>query len=1215
MELGSRVLVVGGKQGVVRFMGTTEFAQGDWVGVELDAPEGKNDGEINGVRYFQCEPNYGLFAKKSQVRLARTSATPPTHTTGTTSRLQQMREKRGSSSSLASVASSTSVKKTSPRTAENGRPTLTRRTSSTVPSSPSRRQPAPAPLNMPPSPTGSTRSTRSALSMDEQDILEHAHDKIEHLLHDIELKNERIVQLQTELETQKQSYEVELAKVHSAKRDEAKSDEYDAKAEYDEKVRELRDEGIALAAKMRKDFEIKVTKLEKGWEDKEATWQAQKEKQTNEMNAMQNELVGLRSRVTQFTTTEQSRTEEMAQLQAKVSAAIRKADTLSATIADLNDTVEMLTLEKETLEMDKEIAEERIEDFEMEVEKLKLAVEIAGSGDDAAMHLDLNSSSVHEENAKLRIALKALHDRFSDEKLDLTKSLKDATRQVAELSRYREEVEEITVKMAKLSHENEELKEMLDVASAYESMVESLTDKNLQLGERVADLEASVASLEALKDMSEEMEHQHDLLEKDLRAELAKLYDKCHEQAETLKTTQASLDDKERTITRFRELAHRNREEMTGLREKLRKEAGELETMKDTTQAVMSQTLSLRQALTNARSSMVEAARAKISADIARIESTWLRSLLPSAIFVETDDRTLRIRLLLDRLYGKVDVVFDRIVKNLSGLTSEVLSNTLEKERLAYEWRFGIDLLQLRLAIQRQQHSLCTSTGSKFQALLARLDVPLTILLETNVDGVITALGEEGGLTAGSDEQPSPVDRLLASIKDWLTTFPPSEEKATALIPAAYTKLQARSLAYTISLHCGCLFLREDTGPLELRVALWNAALQIARRADIDLDNNSNESNDDDVLPVVGGETLLLLQAYSKESLELMSSASETQLLSFKERLNALYKSVSKGSLTDACVLKTFDEVARHTPQWELRAEQIRSDLASASSLMQSLEETTEICHTLHARVKELEKSESQSRIIVQKLEQDVARLSSDLAIETATTTKLTSQLQQERTQFDQMLTEQNKERSNLETSNRQLRKQMRRNSEMITPTKAPKDLVPSGVPPAQVQALEQALVEMHASMQRLRQEIALERLHQAVAPLPPVAPLTKLTTCLKDISSVESQILAQSSLPKLYSVGSSTPTDSAIAPLAKQVSALKEKIVQVATQEAWSNDIVSALKANEVEFSGRSVESVNGISPQRIGRLRFHDSGDCTRVVKVILSAAEMQLLSKALA
>lgn len=66
------------KPGVVRFVGKTQFAPGTWVGVELDQPVGKNDGSINGVRYFSCSKpgNYGLFALPTIVETQKESSTP-----------------------------------------------------------------------------------------------------------------------------------------------------------------------------------------------------------------------------------------------------------------------------------------------------------------------------------------------------------------------------------------------------------------------------------------------------------------------------------------------------------------------------------------------------------------------------------------------------------------------------------------------------------------------------------------------------------------------------------------------------------------------------------------------------------------------------------------------------------------------------------------------------------------------------------------------------------------------------------------------------------------------------------------------------------------------------------------------------------------------------------------------------------------------------------
>ena len=40
------------------------------MGIELETADGKNDGAVNGVQYFQCRPNHGMFVKLSQVSVA-----------------------------------------------------------------------------------------------------------------------------------------------------------------------------------------------------------------------------------------------------------------------------------------------------------------------------------------------------------------------------------------------------------------------------------------------------------------------------------------------------------------------------------------------------------------------------------------------------------------------------------------------------------------------------------------------------------------------------------------------------------------------------------------------------------------------------------------------------------------------------------------------------------------------------------------------------------------------------------------------------------------------------------------------------------------------------------------------------------------------------------------------------------------------------------------
>ncbi|KAL9973046.1 hypothetical protein ACROYT_G019453 [Oculina patagonica] len=70
---GDRVVCILNKKpqlGILKYVGTTHFADGEWCGIFLDEPCGKNDGSVRGVRYFRCKNKHGIFVHSHKVKAA-----------------------------------------------------------------------------------------------------------------------------------------------------------------------------------------------------------------------------------------------------------------------------------------------------------------------------------------------------------------------------------------------------------------------------------------------------------------------------------------------------------------------------------------------------------------------------------------------------------------------------------------------------------------------------------------------------------------------------------------------------------------------------------------------------------------------------------------------------------------------------------------------------------------------------------------------------------------------------------------------------------------------------------------------------------------------------------------------------------------------------------------------------------------------------------------
>ncbi|KAH8601889.1 dynein associated protein-domain-containing protein [Bisporella sp. PMI_857] len=72
---GQVVQLADGRLATIRYVGLAHFQHGTWIGVELGDYSGKNDGSVQGERYFTCEDGRGMFVRPAAVSLIEQS--PP----------------------------------------------------------------------------------------------------------------------------------------------------------------------------------------------------------------------------------------------------------------------------------------------------------------------------------------------------------------------------------------------------------------------------------------------------------------------------------------------------------------------------------------------------------------------------------------------------------------------------------------------------------------------------------------------------------------------------------------------------------------------------------------------------------------------------------------------------------------------------------------------------------------------------------------------------------------------------------------------------------------------------------------------------------------------------------------------------------------------------------------------------------------------------------
>ena len=355
---------------------------------------------------------------------------------------------------------------------------------------------------------------------------------------------------------------------------------------------------------------------------------------------------------------------------AKDKAAVAKAERirveLEKEVEELNDMVEMLTLDKEQLVVEKDLAEEVSEDLQMDVERLEAEKETitlefeqklieamennnnSTSGGSNKTSDDSSIKAISEQNSKLREALLRLRDSTSLEKNEMSKKIRLLEKDLEEISSTSRDSKQLEAKCKGLESEIIELKDMVDSAQAYESMVEELTDQNLELNDQVVEMKSTIEELEQLRDLSEEMDAQNAEISEQLQEEIRDKEREISEYKEKCKAQDLLAIGKDATISRFRQAIQSLKSELDNSNSTIQA-MGENVEMKTTDQFLnYDSKLAIRNLEETAKELTIDVEMSKLASMVETRKFKAMKRLLPETTSMEHNEILSSYALLID---------------------------------------------------------------------------------------------------------------------------------------------------------------------------------------------------------------------------------------------------------------------------------------------------------------------------------------------------------------------------------------------------------------------------------------------------------------------------------------------------------------------------------------------------------------------------------------
>ncbi|RCI04140.1 hypothetical protein CU098_003200 [Rhizopus stolonifer] len=354
---------------------------------------------------------------------------------------------------------------------------------------------------------------------------------------------------------------------------------------------------------------------------------------------------------------------------------------------DLLESMEMLTLDKEVAEEKAEslqqetlILKDRIEEISIDLDILKQEADIMNKPpaerDQEEERTPLEVIQLERHNERLKEALVRLRDATTENEAELNLKIKTLEQENYELEEIQYQYEKMKEQFVSAEHLVEDLKIQLDDAVGTEDLVEQLTEKNLNLTEKMEELRGTVDDLEALKELADELEENHMETEKQLQAEIDHRDMLLREQVERLRANEETMADYETTIDQFRELVSHLQNDLQELKRKEKVDQTEKMSLSSQSQAMMSLNLQLQTTVMKAQAKSIDIELRKLEATQANDRLNMIQPYLPEA-FLKTENDPISCLLLFKRLEFKSDLIIKHLDQNYP-VSEKIMDNVTE---------------------------------------------------------------------------------------------------------------------------------------------------------------------------------------------------------------------------------------------------------------------------------------------------------------------------------------------------------------------------------------------------------------------------------------------------------------------------------------------------------------------------------------------------------